>query len=140
VINRCVSLVAVIACCLSATSCGGSARPFTPAAAKRPFLARGFAFGCPNIQQPLPNELTQQVNIALHGTTDVCLSKLGSLSIYRSAVKARQACAPSTNVLCGPYQYRVRNVVLTIDPSDSPTSRSRLLKALRSLGPITRIA
>ena len=137
-IARCFSLAGVIVCCLAAVACGASARPFTAAVAKRPFLAEGFIFGCPSLQRPLPNGLVQAVAVAPDGTTDVCDSNLGSLSIYRSAAKAMLAC--SGNFVCGRYQYRIRNLVLSIHPADSTASRSRLLQSLRSLGRPARIA
>jgi hypothetical protein len=140
-LSRNISPIVLTVCLVSAVACANaSTPPYTHATATRPFVARGFKFGCPNLFQPPPDGVLQEVGIAFRRAVNVCESNLGGLTIYRNAAKAKQACAPSAYYFCGPSQYRVRNLILAIDPRDSLTTRSRLLKALRTLGPPVRIA
>jgi hypothetical protein len=108
-------------------------RPATPiglAKAKTAFARRGFEF----LANLAVNHQTGVVenNAVIGGTIDAGAS-IG-LTVYRSPSVAERATAPSPKRFHGPYDYRVANVVLVIDPSTRASTRKLLLDALRTLG------
>ena len=132
----------IVTSSLPASGCGDRAvstppQPITTSAAKRAFLALGFTFGCRNLTPSVG--VVDDFGIARNGTKDHCEPNLGGFTIYRDSVAASQACAPASGYFCGTFTYRALNVVLYVDPGDSPTLRRLLLKALGSLGTPTRL-
>lgn len=129
--------------CFSAVACGEVANtyapPYTTDTATRPFLQRGFQVGCPNLF--MRKGIVEDLGIALHASATACEpSAIGTLTVYRSEVDAKRACAPSSKDFCVKFVYRVRNLVLGIDEGDSQAIRHRLLDALRTRGVPIRIA
>ena len=134
--------MALLLCPFSLIACRGSvdnsALPYTTDVATRPFLKGGFHIGCPNLF--VREGVVREVEIILRARSKACApDNHNALTIYRGAAEAKMACTSASNSLCAKFVYRVRNVVLGIDPNAPAAVRHRLLKALRSLGAPTRI-